>query len=71
MQAGIGTTEGITKKKSCQFYVLDRSLQNCVEKGFKGNRFSDGLVLVSGFLVLIIWDKFLKLSLLQFTYFVK
>ena len=42
-----------------------------MEKGFKGNRFSDGLVLVSGFLVLVTWDKFLKLSLLKFTYFVK
>lgn len=47
MQAGLGATEVITKRRPDQICILDRSLPHHVQKGFKHNGFSDGLVVVS------------------------
>lgn len=44
MQAGLGTTEQTPLERPGRICVLHRSLTNCVEKGFKGDGFSDGLV---------------------------
>lgn len=45
MEASLGTTKGIivTKRRTGQICVLDRSLPTHVEKGFKGNGFNEGL----------------------------
>lgn len=51
-QASLGTSEGMAEKTPGQICVLGRLLPNCVEKGFKGEGSRDGLVLVSGYLVL-------------------